>query len=68
MKTNGVIFSYTSPTIQSIQKSISTLGSQDKDEDEVWEVQNNALWDGPEAPHDIDLERLHLYTVGTLGT
>lgn len=34
-KPNSVIFFHTSPTIQSIQKSISTLGSSDKDKDEM---------------------------------
>lgn len=54
-------FSTHSPTIHCFQKSISTLGSWDKDEDERWVVQNIALWDGPEAADDKDSERLHLY-------
>lgn len=56
-----VLFGHTSPTIQSIQKSIFALGSSDKDEDEVQEVQNIASWHRPEAPHAIDSEGLHLY-------
>lgn len=66
-KTNGVIFFHTSFTIQSIQKSIPTLGSSDKDEDEVRDVQNIAFWDRPEAQNDSDSKKLHLYMLGTLG-
>lgn len=66
-KTNSVcvVFSvfcilfHMSPTIQGIQMSISALGSSDKDEDETQEVQHVALW--PEAPSDIDSEKLRLY-------
>lgn len=57
----SVIFSTHSPTIHCIQKSISTLGSWDKDKDERWVVQNIALWDGPEAADDKD----HLYMLTT---
>lgn len=58
-----LFFSHTSPTIQSIQKSIPALGSWDKDEDEVRALQNIAVRDGPQAPNDIDSERLRLHTL-----
>lgn len=62
-----VLFFHTSFTIQSIQKSIPTLGSSDKDEDEVRDVQNIAFWDWPEAQNDSDSKKVHLYMLGTLG-
>lgn len=52
-----LFFPTPAPQFKSIQKSISTLGSWDKDEDEVRIVQNIALWDGPKAPNDIDSEK-----------